>query len=182
MAQLPSNYDPQKAAESGNSFLMPKGEYVHRYASEEVKEAKSGRGSYLNQVWDCEQDGYEKRKQFIILNFWNDNETTVDIAYQTWAKQATAFGDPNATDTDKFVGERLIMVIGIRKNKNSGDEENYIAAYKPYYEGAESKPITTTSATSKPQVSNTRPPNAPPAGKPPADSQTTDDLESDLPF
>lgn len=126
------------------SFLWQPGTYLVEVEDAEVRDTKSGSGQYIRVVF-AEVDG--RRKYYNNYNVHNANPKTESIAREQFAALHHAMGLPKVDDTDELIGRRVKLVIGVRKNSSTGEDENVVRAYEPAGDAA---PRAAAAASTKP--------------------------------
>lgn len=131
MANLGQNFNASEHEDMADFSPIPVGDYIVVMKSSEVKNTKSGNGSYLNCTFEIIDGKYRGRLLFSILNLWNENPTAVKIAHQELATIGRACGVLAATDSSQFHNKPMIAHVAIEQGDPKYGPKNVIKNYKP---------------------------------------------------
>lgn len=111
--------------------IMPRGEYLAEITESEWVETKAGDGEYLKFKWTILKGDYKNSNYWENLNLDNPNEETVRIAEDCLAdiNRACGYGEKLQADTEKYHGKPHIIVLGVKKTEDYG-EQNTLRAVK----------------------------------------------------
>ena len=124
---------------------IPAGKYAAIITSSEMKDTKSGNGSYLELTFQIIEGEYKNRLLWARLNLDNPNELTVKIARAQLAAICRSVGVTEPKDS--FELHNLPLVINVRqKTDDEGEIRNDIKGYFKR-EGANSRPTQAASPT-----------------------------------
>ena len=146
-AELPvsQGYDP-----------VPVGWYSVTVTGAEIRETKSGTGSYIAVRYDITGPTHEGRVIFGNLNIRNPNPKAEEIGRQQLGDLMRAIGLASVTDTDQLIGGRCQIKVAIQKSEEYGDK-NEVKGYKadgtaPHLAAVEASasPAAPTSAAAPP--------------------------------
>lgn len=130
---------------------LPPATYNFVVVDAEVKDAKSGRGQYLQVTSDVQDGDMAGMKLFDRFNIAHENKTAEDIGRRQLAAFLHSIELPRVTDTDELIGREFTAEVKVDRNKETGAESNKVAAYitrgaKP----AASKPAAPAAAKASP--------------------------------
>lgn len=109
---------------------MPAGDYVGVFVSSSVKETKSGRGRYLELVFECVDGAHRGRRVYERLNLWNENEKAVQIARGTLGDICRAVGIMQPDDSSELHGRPVVAAIVLEeRNDAPGKFSNRVKSY-----------------------------------------------------
>lgn len=129
MANLGSAFDATQVEPAGDRSVLPAGEYLAAIAKSEVKETKNGSGRYINLEFEV-MDGPAKGRRFwTMLNLWNANQQTVEIAQRALSSICHAIGKLRVSDTEELHGAPMLVRLGVKTD--SYGEKNDVKGYKP---------------------------------------------------
>lgn len=152
MVALNKTYDDNQPTMGDGGFPLNVGEHPFLIVQEQVKQAVSNPDNRYLQYSCVTDGGPQSGTEFMIrLNFWNSNQTAVDIAEREFNSLRIAAGVPATNESSHLINRRAIAVVAAKtKGKNAG--EVYIKEYKPAVASAQAAP----------------PQSQPPATQPPA--------------
>ena len=134
-----NGWDADAEAKKGSFDTLPPGDYVVLIASSEIKATKAGDGKYAKLEYQVVEGEYTGRKLWENLNLWNKNPTAVSFARGALALIQKACRLPKMGDTTEAHGIPFVIKVGVRRNKETGEDENQIKAYHP--KGANMAPV-----------------------------------------
>jgi hypothetical protein len=94
--------------------LLPEDDYLVEIVGSEIKPTAKG-GTQLVFDFTVVGSNYDGCVLKERLNIVNDNQTAVEIAFQTLAKIVTACGMESINDSSELHGKRLIAKVAIKK-------------------------------------------------------------------
>lgn len=139
-----SGWNPEDESKKNGFGPIPAGDYVAVLANSTVKQTKDGTGRYVWTEWHIVEGEYAGRKFWNNLNLWNANQQAVDIARGTLAAIQLACRLPKMSDMSEAHNIPVIMSVGLRKNKDTQENENVIKGYKA--KGANMEPVDAKTA------------------------------------
>lgn len=134
--------------------LLPEGEYVLQIVGSEIKPtAKGGTQLVIDfTVVGSQYDGSVLKER---LNIVNDNQTAVEIAFQTLAKIVSASGLDAINDSSELHGKKMIGKVVVKKGTGTytatdgtqkpSSDQNQIKSFHPCG-------LTTSTPMQKPQA------------------------------
>jgi Protein of unknown function (DUF669) len=108
---------------------LPAGTYDFVIADTEIKESKSGRGSYLQVVSNVVGGEMDGRKLFDRFNIQHENKQAEEIGRRQLSALCHAIGLLQVADSDEMLGREFRAEVKIDRNKETGAEGNKVAAY-----------------------------------------------------
>tara|TARA_R110000772_G_scaffold13110_4_gene39159 strand:+ start:521 stop:1000 length:480 start_codon:yes stop_codon:yes gene_type:complete len=117
---------------------LPAGWYTATIAGCEMKQTKSGTGSYLAVRYDITGPTHQGRVIFSNLNITNANPKAEEIGRQQLRQLMEAIGLAKLADTDQLVNGNVKIKLKIEKSEEYGDKNQVSAFAKP--EGGSSAP------------------------------------------
>ena len=148
MAKL--NFDANQIEPIGNFEPLPVGSYVVVIDATEMKDAKTGKGQYLQLTYNVVDGEYHGRKIFDRLNIANENTQAQEIAQRALSAICRAVGVMHPTDSDQLKDIPFVVKVGIRAASGEFQASNIVKGYMR----ADGKPLTDT----VPQTQPTTPP------------------------
>lgn len=128
--------DPKNVERQKSSFAaLPKGWYRALITESKGRETQNGGGRYLQLTYDIIEGEYKGRKVWGMYNVKNDNEMAVKIGLSDLATLSEVLDHPEPfkfeNDFHRFVKDKTLMIkLGQRKDKQSGDLKNRIDDYR----------------------------------------------------
>ena len=123
------NFNAEEVEPIGSFEPLPTGDYTVVISASEMKETKSGRGKYLQLVFDVVEGDYNGRKVFGRLNLDNENETARKIAQQELSAICYVLDIHAPKDSEELHDKPLIITVGIKDDPNYG-KSNVVKGYK----------------------------------------------------
>jgi hypothetical protein len=114
MAQL--TFDATTVAPSSERGPIPKGKWLGQIIRSEMKNTKSGSGSYLELEIEFLDNALPGRKIWDRLNLDNPNEQAVSIARRTLSAICHAVGVMAVTDSEELHFKPLMVSVGPRRD------------------------------------------------------------------
>jgi hypothetical protein len=154
MAEL--NFNAEEYEPMGSFDPLPVGEYVVVIESSEKKPASTGKGEYLQLVYNVIDGEYQGRRLFDRLNIENESEQAQTIARRALSSICRAIGIMNPKTSEELHDKPFVVKVGIRPAKGEYGPSNKITEYKSTdgtlpsvpEKKPEKKPETTTPAAS----------------------------------
>lgn len=157
MADL-RGFDANTVEPSSDFEPIPVGKYLAVITESEMKETKSGTGSYLQLTFEVIDGPHKGRFLWARLNLDNPNATAVQIAKAELSAVCRAVGVLAPHDSTELHDLPLVIHVKCRKRPDTGDITNEIKGYSP------KASLTEPTATAKPPVtpaSNSKPTTPP---------------------
>jgi hypothetical protein len=130
---VPNIAAPEKKGEYG---LLPKGTYRALVTDAERKATKDGTGTYISVTFDIVEGPHKGRKLWHIFNDGNKNPQAVAIAKGELKRFVEALDHTKPIQYEneffRLIADRVLWLeVGVRKNKQSGEERNQIFDFLP---------------------------------------------------
>lgn len=130
MVALPQAVDVEKqAGQSGNSVLIPPGQYPAVIVSSELKDTKTG-GKMIVFTIAITQGEYAHTEFKDYVNIVNKNPQTVEIAYQTIANMGKAAGLKTINDSSELHNNAMMIEVKTKPAEDWIDNEGKTVAGK----------------------------------------------------
>ena len=123
--------------------LIPKGDEPAMITSSEQKTTNAGDGTYIALTFQICQGKHQNRRLWLNLNLENKNPEAVKIASGQLSAICRAVGVMSPKDTSELHDKPMLISIGHRKNKQTGELENVINNFKPIAAGPKPQPQPT---------------------------------------
>lgn len=124
------NYDANGQQGMAERDALPPGEYPAAICKADRKEAKSGNGNaYVNLEFEVTDGPMKTRRFWSMLNLWNDNPQTVEIAQRELTSICHATGRLRVGDTDELLGIPMLVKVDVKTD--SYGTKNVVKGYKP---------------------------------------------------
>ena len=117
-------------AGGGNFEPLPAGQYMVAINTAEVKENRSGTGSYLALAFDVIDGPHTGRKLWENLTVHHDNETAQNIGRGRIKKLCRSLGLKGVADSAELAGMQLMLRLNVARKKDGSGMENRVAAYE----------------------------------------------------
>lgn len=128
---------------------IPAGKYLAVIIESEVKENKSGTGSYLQLTFQVIDGEYKNRFLWARLNLDNPNATAVKIARAELSAICRAVGVMAPGDSVELHDLPLVISVKCKKRADTGEITNEIKGYAKK-EAAAGKPVQAAVDTTPP--------------------------------
>jgi hypothetical protein len=128
---------------------IPAGKYLAVITESEVKENKSGTGSYLQLTFQIIEGEYKNRFVWARLNLDNPNATAVKIARAELSAICRAVGVMAPGDSVELHDLPLVISVKCKKRADTGEITNEIKGYAKK-EAAAGKPVQAAVDTTPP--------------------------------
>jgi hypothetical protein len=125
MARL--NYDTSTVSPDQGRSLWAPGRYAFEIIRADVKITKSGNGEFVAVEFRDE----ESKPYWANYNVQNESADAERIGRSQFAALHHAAGLPKLEDTDQLIGRRVVLEIGVKKRKDTGEDENVVRGYLP---------------------------------------------------
>jgi hypothetical protein len=123
------NFDATTVTPMSNFDALPAGKYKVVISNSEVKENRSGTGSYLQLEFDVIEGEYANRKLWTRLNLWHSNSEAARIAASELSAICRAVNLLQVNDSSQL--HNLPMIITVKCRKTPNDEiVNDIKSYE----------------------------------------------------
>lgn len=124
------NFDANDVEPLGSFEPLPLGEYTVVISSSEMKDAKTGKGQYLQLVYDVIEGEYHGRKLFDRLNIQNESAQAQEIAQRSLSSICRAVGVMHPQNSEDLHDKPFVVRVGIRPAKDEYQASNVIKEYK----------------------------------------------------
>lgn len=124
-----TNVQPSKQP----STVLPAGTYNAFIDEAEVKQTKSGTGSYIKVKYKVVDEQYKNRVVFNMYNIKNDNPKAVEIGKQQLRGLIDAIGDESLLtlkDASQLVNKNVAITVKIDTNDKYGDQNRVVSHSK----------------------------------------------------
>ena len=121
MADLTSIVDFDSIPQNDEFAPLPSGWYKVVVIGTELKQTKSGTGSYLKVQYQVVDGQYQNRTVFQNLNLVNDNPVAVKIGQQQLGQVVRACGLESIRDSSEMHAKVLEIELKVRKSEDYGD-------------------------------------------------------------
>lgn len=128
MAEL--NFNAEEYEPMGSFEPLPIGEYVVVIESSEKKPASTGKGEYLQLVYNVIDGEYQGRKIWDRLNIVNDSEQAQTIARRALSSICRAIGIMNPKTSEELHDKPFVVKVKIQPAKGEYGPTNRITEYK----------------------------------------------------
>jgi len=131
MSNLSSyNFNASEVEPSKGFELIPRGDYCAAIIASQMRTTNDGNGEQLVLRFQILDGHYKNRLVFANLNMKNLSEKATEISRRDLSAICHAVGVLSPSDSSELHGKPLTLSIAIKKNKNSGADENSIMSYK----------------------------------------------------
>lgn len=144
-----SGFDASEVEPSKGFDPLPEGRYTALIVDSEEKPTNSGKGSYLSLKFQIIDGEHKNRTLFSNLNLDNPSEQAVAIAKRDLSAICRAIDVITPKDSSELHNKPMVIKVGLRKRKDTGEMANTIKAYEPTG-GAKSVDANSGSDDSKP--------------------------------
>jgi hypothetical protein len=124
------NFDANDVEPMGSFEPLPIGEYTVVISSSEMKDAKTGKGQYLQLVYDVVEGEFQNRKLFDRLNIANESSQAQEIAQRALSSICRAVGVMHPKNSEELHDKPFVVRVGIRPAKDEYSASNVIKEYK----------------------------------------------------
>jgi hypothetical protein len=145
MANL-NGFDARTVDPAVDFEAIPAGKYLAVITESEMKPTKSGKGSYLELVFEVIEGEYKGRNLWARLNLDNANPLTVQIARAELSAICRATGVMQPKDSIELHNLPLLLTVKCKKREDTGDITNEVKGYAKK-EAATGQPQQATSQT-----------------------------------
>jgi hypothetical protein len=145
MANL-NGFDARTVDPAVDFEAIPAGKYLAVITESEMKPTKSGKGSYLELVFEVIEGEYKGRNLWARLNLDNANPLTVQIARAELSAICRATGVMQPKDSIELHNLPLLITVKCKKREDTGDITNEVKGYAKK-EAAAGQPQQATSQT-----------------------------------
>lgn len=123
------NFDAEKVEPLGSFEPIPVGDYTVVISETEMKDAKTGKGQYLQLVYTVLDGDYKGRKIFDRLNLINENVTASEIAQRALSSICRAVNVMHPKDSEELHDKPFVVKVGIRPAKDDYNASNSVKGY-----------------------------------------------------
>jgi len=109
---------------------LPEGWYNATIEKSEIKETRSGTGSYISMMWRITGPEQANRTVFAMITVTNQSEKAAEIGRTTRYRLCQAIGLSQLGDAEDLIGHSCAIKVRIRKSEEWGDKPE-IKAYRP---------------------------------------------------
>jgi len=127
MAEI--SFNAQEVEPSRGFDLLTAGDYIAVINSSEMKSNKAGTGRFLALEFEIIEGEFTGRKLFVNLNLENPNPDAVKIARADLSAICHAVNVLVLKDSIELHNIPMVITVGTRKNKQTGDMQNVINKY-----------------------------------------------------
>lgn len=147
---------------SGSYEPIPPGVYTLRSVEQEMRDTKSGTGSFLAVQFEVVDGDFEGRRVFQNFNLVNANSQAVEIALREIKSWLAACGQPcggelTMSKINALEGARFRAKVGIEKDKSGQYEDRNKIARFIESDGAASSPPAAPVADAPPSGASKKP-------------------------
>lgn len=128
---------------------IPAGKYLALITESATKDTKSGDGKYLQLTFQILEGEFKGRMLWTRLNLENSNATTVKIARAELSAICRAVNVMAPKDSVELHNLPLIVSVGLKKRKDTGELTNVIKGYDRR-EAAAARPSVTNAGNGTP--------------------------------
>lgn len=108
---------------------IPAGKYLAAITESTMKPTKSGGAQFLQLTFQVLEGEYKSRTVWARLNLDNANPTTVRIARSELSAICRAVGVMAPKDSIELHNIPLVITVGLKKRKDTGEMGNVITGY-----------------------------------------------------
>ncbi len=124
------NYNAEEYEPLGSFEPLPVGEYTVVIESSEKKSASTGKGEYLQFVYNVVDGEFKGRKLFDRLNIENESEQAQTIARRALSSVCRAVGVMHPKSTEELHDKPFVVKVRIQPAKGEYGPTNRISEYK----------------------------------------------------
>jgi len=124
------NYNAEEYEPLGSFEPLPVGEYTVVIESSEKKSASTGKGEYLQFVYNVVDGEFKGRKLFDRLNIENESEQAQTIARRALSSVCRAVGVMHPKSTEELHDKPFVVKVRIQPAKGENGATNRISEYK----------------------------------------------------
>lgn len=128
MANL-GGFNADEAPEQRSFDPIEHGTYLAAITDSEMKPNKAGTGEYLSLTFELLDGKYQGRKLWVNLNLNNLSQKAVTIARAELGSICKAVNVPIVQDSNELHNLPLLIQVGSRVRKDTGEKENKIQKY-----------------------------------------------------
>jgi len=125
------DFDVGKNANTESYDLLPNGWYKVMAERAEIKQTKSGTGSYINIQYTIIGENCKGRKVFGMITLTNQNDTAVDIGKHELSAFGRSIGLEKITDSAQLLKRPLQIRLKIENSDKYG-EQNRVNGYRKF--------------------------------------------------
>lgn len=141
---------------------LPAGDYQACIVKSEDKKTNNGNGSYISLELEVIDGECKGRRLWANLNLDNPNAEAVRIARGDLSAICRACGIPRPKDTSELHNIPMVLKVGLKPRKDTGEIQNVIKGYSPVAGGTVATktpgPTQTQTQTTQPQQANSNTP------------------------
>lgn len=128
---MPSfEFDPSTVEPSQSFDILPPGKYTAEIAATEIKEAKSGNGSYLKLEYTILDGAHANRKVWSQHNIIHSSPKAETVGRQQLSSICHAAGvTGKLTDTDQLVGKPMQIDVGVEAGNGTYGDKNIVKGW-----------------------------------------------------
>lgn len=152
MADLGTTFKVDELPKSNGYDLIPAGWYRAMIYDAELRNTKSGTGTYINMRFDITDQTCNGKVVFANINIKNDNAKAEEIARQQLGDIMRAIGLTQLSSTDQLVGRDLMIKVTIKPETDDFPARNEIKGYKAIGSVMSSMPDDKNNASTPPWV------------------------------
>ncbi len=159
MAKLNFSFDNTEELVS-NDFdrqPLPDGKYFAEIVDSDLRDTKSGNGSYVMVEFQVVDGEYSGRKIWANYNIVHQNEQAQEIGQQQFAKLClAALGKPACSDTDELIGRQVGLGVGLDKKDPTRNRVKWAESVQQT-SSAPASVVAAASSAAKSVVNSARP-------------------------
>jgi hypothetical protein len=146
MANL-NGFDARQVEPAADFEPLPAGKYVAAITASEVKDTKSGSGSYLELTFQVVEGPHKGRNLWARLNLDNPNEIAVKIARAELSALCRAINVLEPKDSVELHNLPLLVTVKLKAREDTGELTNVISGYAKRETATAPKPAPAAGGT-----------------------------------
>lgn len=124
------NFDSTNIDPAPRFDPIPAGDYPAIVTASQMKQTKTGTGSYLELELQIQDGEFSGRKLFDRLNLDNENRQTVEIAQRQLSQICHAVGVLQVADSEQLHFKPLTAIVALKPAKGEYSASNEVKGYK----------------------------------------------------
>lgn len=165
MASL-NGFDANQVEPKRGFTPLPAGKYVAVITDSDEKANSKGTGTFHSLTFEIVEGEFQGRKLFVNLNLNNPNPQAVEIARGDLSAICRAVNVMAPEDTVELHDKPMVLTVGVKKNKDTGELQNVIKAY----DRLDGSRVVVTAPAGGGKTSFAPPPTAPISSSPPVNA------------
>ena len=147
------DFDASSVPATDKSFeVLAPGWYTASITGAEVKQTKSGTGSYLRVEYTISGPTGAGRKVWSNYNVRNENSKAESIGREQLAELCRCIGLVRVNDTDQLLGENVSVKLKVREASGGYDAQNEVQAHKSLEGSAPPAPVAAAAPKAAPKA------------------------------